>query len=342
MMLRKSISIRLSFLIALMVILSGCKTYEYFNINVLEPGTLFLPSRYRNILITHNIQPDNSKSAGSKLMVLDEDYSSIARRDSLFANISVVALADMLNQAGRFGAGMISTDSIVFPKNPLDFTEEHIAAVRSLCIESNAEAIVILNNLRLIEYFDIFYNDFSIPFGYISSEIAAQWLLIDPFSQKLIDAKNIRDTLYSRVSNPYDYLAGFDELTYIVPDEYAVETALDYGGHISPHFVSTQRLVFKSGHKNIRRGYNKVKSGDWKQAANEWRKAMASGDQRIQAKATFNLALAAEMEGLPEAALSWARQSYNFFPDSVNSVYIRILQERLNNQLDIIRQMEGE
>jgi hypothetical protein len=337
----KGFFIRLLFGITMLLLLSGCKTYEYFNISVLEPGTLFIPSRYQKLLVTHNITPNNREVMGSKLLVLDDDYAAIAQRDSLFAHIAVNVLTESLNEAGRFEAETVSLNDIILPKNSLDFTNAHILDLQALCQQKNADAIAILNSLRLVEYFEIFFNDFSIPFGYITSEITAQWLLIDPFSQKLIDTKTIRDTLYSRVSKPYDYLAGFDELTYIIPDDYAIETAMNYSMHLSPHFASTERMVFKSGGRTIRRGYKQVLAGDWKQAAAHWREDLTAEDNRARAKAAFNLALAAEMEGLPEVALIWAERSFNYFPDSTNSVYIRILEERIRNQQDIILQMEG-
>lgn len=327
---------------ATLLLLSGCKTYEYFNISVLEPGTLFLPSRYQKLLITHNITPNNREVMGSRLIVLDDDYAAIAARDSLFATIAVNTLTQSLNEAGRFEALSVDLNNLILPKNSLDYTTAHITDLKELCEKSEADAIAILNSLRLREYFEIFFNDFSIPFGYITSEIAAQWLLIDPFSQRLIDTKTIRDTLYSRVSKPYDYLAGFDELTYIIPDDYAIETAMQYSMHLSPHFASSERMIFKSGGKSIRRGYKAVLSGDWKKAALHWREGLTAEDNRAKAKAAFNLALSAEMEGLPEAARGWAEQSFYYFPDSTNKLYIRILDERIRNQQDLILQMEGE
>jgi hypothetical protein len=40
--------------------------------------------------------------------------------------------------------------------------------------------------------------------------------------------------------------------------------------------------------------------------------------------------------------LEWAEQSYQFFPDTINTTYIEILKERIKNQEEIILQMEGE
>jgi len=47
------------------------------------------------------------------------------------------------------------------------------------------------------------------------------------------------------------------------------------------------------------------------------------------------------MEGLLEVALEWAEESYHFFPDTLNKTYINILQERIDDQKEIVLQIEG-
>jgi tetratricopeptide (TPR) repeat protein len=321
---------------------SGCKTYEYFTIEVMEPAEIFLPGHIEKILVTHNAYPDYGKPAGTQFTIFGEQLSDTVFRDSTLAAAAIKTLMDMTAEIGRFD--FVFDDSVGFslPDDPGNYNEAHLEKIRKTCRDQNAKAFLILTSLSKKVIYDIYSGDFGSSFGEFQVLFSARWLMIDPFDSKLLDSKTIHDTLFLPVSQPF---GRNDEDNYITSIELLNEAArisgLKYGSYISPHFAQTERMIFIKGNRYIKKGYESATEGKWKEAAVYWRDALTVQDDKVRSKATFNLALASEMEGLLEPALGWAKESYRFFPDSINTTYIDILQERIKDQTDIILQMEG-
>jgi hypothetical protein len=325
------------------IVFSGCKTIEYFTIDVMEPAELYLPIGLDTILIAHNAFPDTSKPAGTPFVIYGQMLRDTAFRDSALARKAITTLDNMLAEIGRFEAVLADTLGKGLPDKPEEYTEADILKIRKWCSQHGARAFLILTSLEKQISYDIYYGMFGNSVGEFSASISGRWLLINPFASKLIDGKVMRDTLYLPVKDPY---GRNDEENYQnsiqLLDDAAAMMGINYGSYISPHFAQTSRMIFKSGNRQIKQGYEKAAAGDWRSAAVIWREALSEPDNKVRAKASFNLAVANEMEGLLESALEWAEQSYQFFPDTINTTYIEILKERIKNQEEIILQMEGE
>ncbi len=67
--------------------------------------------------------------------------------------------------------------------------------------------------------------------------------------------------------------------------------------HISPWETTATRRYFRCGNGDIRAGHKLARQGDWKGAAKLWRAARKTGSARAKARATLNLAVAAEKRG---------------------------------------------
>lgn len=330
-------------MVMLFFVLTGCKTYEYFTIDVLEPAEIFLPENIKSLLVTSNVFGDTSINAGTKFIIFGESIIDTVFRDSVLAAKSLATLSEMLDDIGRITTVINYSAGTGFPENPGEYTESHVAKIRKLCKQNNADAFLILSSFSKEIMYDIYYGDFGNSFGEFQVTFATRWLLINPFTSKLIDSKIIRDTLYLPDPKPFNqsekdnYQKSIDLLL-----EAATLSGIKYGSYISPHYSQAQRIIFVAGNKAIKKGYAKAKTGNWKDAAIYWREALTVPDDKVRAQASFNLALANEMEGMLEPALEWANESYRFFPDTINSTYIKILKERIKDQKDIILQIEGK
>ena len=322
--------------------ITGCKTSEYFTIDVLEPAEIFLPDNISKILITSNAIADNSKNAGTKFVIYGESVLDTVFRDSTLAVKSIGILSEMLDEIGKVSAVINNSAGSGFPDNPGEYNESHVSKIRQLCKQNNADAFLILTSISNQITYDVYYGDFGNTYGEFEVTFSARWLLINPFTSKLIDSKIIQDTLYLPVPKPFNrnetdnYQSSIDLLL-----EAATLSGIEYGSYISPHYSQSERMIFIAGNKAIKKGYAKAKAGNWKDAALYWREALTVPDDKVRAQASFNLALANEMEGMLEAALGWAKESYRFFPDTINNTYINILKERIEDQKEIMLQMEG-
>ncbi len=325
------------------IMLGGCKSYEYFTIDVMEPAEIYLPKSLNTLLITHNAQRDTSQSQGTKFTIFGEKLTDTVFRNRWLADTALATLQDMLGQIGRFETIVDDSSGLGLPDESDKYTQTHLNHLKTQCQDINADAVLIFSLLNKSISYDIYYGDFGNTFGEFEAIFSTRWLLINPFTAKLIDEKIIRDTFYLPVSNPYSQsdASNYRQSVQLLNDA-AISSAIEYAAYLSPHYAQTERLIFVKGDKNIKKGYESATMGEWKIAAALWRDGLSKKDNKIRAKASFNLAVANEMEGLLEPALGWAQQSYNFFPDTLNATYINILEERIKKQKDILLQMEGE
>lgn len=328
--------------VMMLFLASGCKTTEYFTIDVMEPAELYLPVGLDTILVTHNAFPDTTNPEGTPFVIYGKLLHDTAFRDTALAWKAITTLDDMLGEIGRFETIFIDTLGKGLPDKPNEYTEADIATIKRWCNQHGAKAFLILTSLEKKISYDVYYGMFGNDVGEFAAVIAGRWLLINPFAVKLIDDKMMLDTLYLPVKDPYaqNDVENYRNSVELLEDA-AVMMGINYGSYISPHFSQTSRVVFTKGDKGIREGFEQAQAGDWKTAAVFWREALTVSDNKVRAKASFNLALASEMEGLLEPALEWAKESYQFFPDTINKTYIGILEERIKNQEGIILQMEG-
>ncbi len=330
-------------LLAGILFLSACKSYEYFNIEVLEPAELFLAPEIQTLAIAHNISLDDADSAGTAFRIYDRVYYDTVFIDTALARTSILGLADELTFSGRLSAITIDTLKKPLPKNTLDYTLADIDFIRNLCEENAANAFLILNQITHENSYDEYFGKSGGLYGVLEVVMSTEWLLINPYTSKLLDKKNFSDTLYFELeSMEIDENDDGFKVREEVLTRAALTSGYNYASWISPHFVKTSRMIFKDGDKNIKSGFKQAESGNWKNAAYFWRNALASGDTKIKAQACFNLALASEMEGLLEPALEWAKESFTYFPDELNATYISILETRIQQQKEIIKQMGVE
>ena len=330
-------------LLMIVVLLAGCRNYEYFTITVLEPGELFLPDQYQTLLLVHSTPADSVAGRGTLYNIFDQVYYDSTNRSGALAAAAKNTLEEMVEMVGSFQIANPDSITLHLPADAADFTEFHLRQLRRLCNEAGAEAVVLLLSVDKIVNYNIYYESLASDVGEFSVVMVSKWLLIDPFISKLIDSKTIRDTLYMTVKNPYNMTDSESmAVSQQLLTESAVQNAINYGMYLSPHFAQTQRMIFQRGHRFIRRGYKEAKDSNWSGAAMWWRKVLPLPDNSLRAMASFNLAVANEMEGLLEPALGWAQSSYEFFPDTLNGTYLHILRQRINQQKEIIIQMEGQ
>jgi hypothetical protein len=328
-------------LLLAMLLPSACKTYEYFNIEVLEPAGLYFAPEIKSVVVAHNIFRDENDSLGMPYRIFDELGYDTVFLDTAFARAAITNLAGMLNFTERFHAITIDSLGRAFPVNTEDFTRNDVNFMRKLCEENSADAFIFLIAMEHSNNYDVFMSNSGGYYGEFEIIINSKWLFINPFISKLIDKKSFIDTIYYQVEpinldkNNNGHEARKEALFLA-----ASSSGNTYGARVSPHLVETSRMVFIKGDKNIKAGYKQAQLGNWKNAAFFWRKALSSPENKIVAQACFNLALANEMEGLLEPALDWAKGSYRYFPDTLNATYISILKTRIRQQDELLLQMD--
>lgn len=89
-----------------------------------------------------------------------------------------------------------------------------------------------------------------------------------------------------------------------------------FGSKIIPTWLTVERLYYKSGNQNMLLAEKYALNNEWLKAAEIWNKQTKNKNDRIAAKASYNMALACEMEGKPDAAIDWLVQSYSILKEN--------------------------
>lgn|GEM_PF-708316 len=326
-----------------MVFLPSCKTYEFFSMDVLEPAKVEISTGIKRVLVAHNFNIANRDTSGIRYQIYDQVVYDTLYIDTLLGRYAINSLSEKLNTIGRFETIAVDSTGWVFPADHDLFTQEDVKHIRQLCEENKADAMILLNSANRYVLYDMFYSDFGGYFGDFSVFMMTKWLFINPFYSKLLDEIRMVDTV-SFQSGDFLFEYGFE--TEDIRNDYMMETfseiATRYSDRISPHYATTDRIIFTKGNKYLKKGYKEALLGNWDKASEIWDKSLVGQEPRNLSKACFNLALASEMNGNLSDALEWANESYRLFADTINHIYIYILKDRLEEQDKILKQMKNE
>lgn len=107
-----------------------------------------------------------------------------------------------------------------------------------------------------------------------------------------------------------------------------------FGTKIIPSWISDERSYYQSHHPEMLKAEKYVKNHDWLKAGEIWNKQTKNKNQKIAAKASYNMSLACEMEGKYDLAIEWLTDSNNILTKNnyqhraICQQYIRVLTLR--------------
>lgn len=155
----------------------------------------------------------------------------------------------------------------------------------------------------------------------------------------------IDDSVYSFTSEFKGTGATEPEALKNLPDEKAAmftacsNAATDYFRLIKPGELASKRYYYPKGDSSMLKASVSVKEGKWGRAESKWKwLAYNSKDTLIQAKSSFNMALICERDGRFNQAIGFARRSERLHPDKHTQDYIRILNKKILDFEDQVKQ----
>lgn len=84
-----------------------------------------------------------------------------------------------------------------------------------------------------------------------------------------------------------------------------------FGTKLIPFWLKVERMYYKSDNPEMLKAEKYAIKNEWKKAAEIWNRMSKNKNKNISAKASYNMALACEMEGKLEAAIDWLVISYS-------------------------------
>ena len=332
---RGNANLRHNIILIISLLLVGCAPMAEISIHVIEPAKITLPPYVNQVaFLNHSYipkyQPDDTSGLNQREIYI---------LDTVINNQVFRGLQDGLNESPLFDLDSIHIiqlrryDTVNFLK-PLTWDQIH--AVKQ---SEQAEAIISLEYYRIQDtiIMDTYQMDFMGNRRMITHTV---WRIYDLSIDSIFDEYMLMDTVdwYVFGYDSYSILEKIPEFINSLRNA-SYNAGLKYGQRISPSWFEVPRFYYISGGEAMREAGKLAATRDWNGAAEIWKKLAYQEDERIAAKACFNMALVCEMEDLLIPSLDWAIKSYFIKQDPVTKEYIDQLKVRYEKQKVIKTQL---
>jgi len=332
---RGNANLRHNIILIISLLLVGCAPMAEISIQVIEPAKITLPSYVNQVaFLNHSYTPRYQPG----------DTIGLSRReifilDTVINNQVFRGLQDGLNESPLFDLDSIHiiqfrrNDTINFLE-PLTTDQKY--AVRQ---SEQAEAIISLEYYRIQDtiMMDTYQMDLMGSRRMITHTV---WRIYDLSIDSIFDEYMLKDTVNWYVFG-YDSYSIVDNLPEFINSLRAASynAGLKYGQRISPTWFEVPRFYYTSGGEAMREAAKLAASRDWNGAAEIWKKLAYQKNEKVAAKACFNMALVCEMEDLLIPSLDWAIKAYFIKQDPNTKEYIDQLKVRYEKQKVIKTQL---
>jgi hypothetical protein len=329
--------IRLLQILYIIFLLSYCKSVYNFDIQVLTPALVTIPSDIQKVLLVNH-------SNYMKSIFLDANMNRVEKNiDSLYSNEYLAALNDILDNSPRFEVGNTAAIYLLKDSYTQQFALINWDTASALCKQYNADALIVLENYTFPfnpTAITTYMPDQGLYHTKITVENSALWKIYKPFENKIIDDCDLKDT---SVWNVYD--ANLMELQNKLPTKEQViyqscyETGAKYGKRIAQEWHKVNRIIYNYPNVDFQKALNLALNSQWKEAVEIWKKYPYRNKKNLAAMASFNIAVGCEALDDIDAALDWAAKSYFLKKSTITKDYINILEKRNEQKNEVIKQM---
>ncbi len=311
--------------IILLIFLGSCSSYKTVTIELPKKAKNELPAEIQSLLLINRTVDDSYTDVPSDTLqqqFFDKGFNTDTLiKDIQAADTMLIAMGDLLFESGRYDIVIpenrfIAHNSNAFFSEPMPWDQ-----VKSLCEEFNTDAILSVDMLstRVICKYekDTYYNP--VDNGFYSASEAHMAVVYESLlkvyepNEKLLLREFMRDTIIweDMAGSAQELFSHFTPVKQALT-EAGIALALDFTEKISTSWIAEQRKLFSTGDNQLENAAKYIDSGDWTSAAAIWEKlAKESTSKSVKSKALYNLAVAAEIQGDLEKAISLGLESYN-------------------------------
>lgn len=281
--------------------LASCIVSDYTRttkIEIMKPGMFNFPENVSTVAIINRGSYINDTIPFRYFNGTKIDTDTTVKYKTL-SNVCVDALASFLEKEGYFGKVINYRDSL----NSLNLSNERIINPEEMFQKTKSDMCIFLDFFNysiaaLNGFNDIVANDAALSWtiaikndtlSYLYNQVDT--LIFDTYEFPLIQTTQKR--LQMIVNNSSEYLGK------------------SFGSKIIPTWLPVERLYYKSNNQSMLLAEKYALNNDWLKAAEIWNKQTKNKNEKMAAKASYNMALACEMEGKPDAAIDWLVRSYS-------------------------------
>ena len=317
--------------------LSGCiMSYQVrpLQVEVMKPGIFIFPEEIDKAAL---FKRDVFKSDTCKFRYENYTNSVVDStiRYSVLSNQCVDALADFLKNAGYFLEIKNYRDSL----NNFLLSDSEKITTAELVKKTQADIFIFL------DFYYLKNTQVSVSLNYLATSAFLSWTVaLKNDSTTFI--YNQADTLVFEGGHFDKFNLEKDGFSPILKNvsRYMGE---QFGAKIIPSWITVERMYYRSNNQDMLNAEKYALKNEWLKAAEIWNKETKNKNPKIVAKASYNMALAAEMEGKHDAAIDWLVRSYSALktPDFEHQAncqrYINVLAMRKKEIEKLKRQVRN-
>lgn len=340
--------IYLSSLLFAFLFFSACT--RNIQIQALRPAAITLPSDVETIVVINRYKPDEKHKF--KNFIEGLLTGERIRLDRLAADMAVNNVVKKLSESPRVIVKTVpfelqGTGTWEFPQ-PLP-----VDVIKRITQDYKADAIVCMEvmdsnswirtredrrkrtvNGQTQEYV------VSVATRWVS--VDAGWRVYDGKTGSVLDEHRMRQEMSwnSEAADPKTAVAQLMPTDRAIPDVGAA-AGWDYATRIAPSWVWLNREYYTRARKNaeFKQGVIDAQANHWRDASGKWKNLTESSDRKLAKRACLNMAVACEVEGNLDAAVSWAKKGASLGSGKCRN-YIYTLNNRIEDEKRLQIQMQ--
>lgn len=333
--------------IGLFALLTSCMSMGKISIQVAVPPKLTVPDDIQSLVLMNRSMTDEFADYNAdslevqlirKTLALDNVFL-----DSIAADTTLMELGNTLFQSGRFDVIIplkrnLANGNVSYKDQSASLT---LKQVKQICTEFDADGLLLLENFseKVNTNFKVAAGSMFTDAGWVNMSTAivqvvyhSNWKLYQPQDKLKMAKFEVQDTIFwessgATLQETYEKLPMIKEA--LIGG--AVENAKNLAEYISPGWKSEDRSFFITNNDDADKAVSLLRKNEWKEAETIWKKYTTASSASFRSKIEFNLALAAEMNGNMTEAMEWLQKSLKSSYSKVAENYIRMLNQRLEN-----------
>jgi len=304
--------------------LSGCKItsqLKLFQIEILKPGIFNIPKDLTVAVINRDLfKSDTCTFYYSTGYFKVQDTTLLTKRDTTikyhslyemvkdtsikYQNLSdtcVNALTTYLKEESYFKKVIPSGDSLKW----LFKVPGSIESRDEMFEKTKSDVCIFLDFF----YLNPTYNKyFAFPF---TARANLLWTVVFK-TDSLAYSYNLTDTLFFDQEQVNSYSRYKEKTLGMLLNNSSNYLGKSFGPKVIPTWTRVDRMYYNSRNIEMLKAEKLAHNQDWLKAAEIWNRETKNKNKKIAAKASYNMAVACEMEGKPDAAIDWLVKSYTY------------------------------
>lgn len=331
------------FVVIVLFVAASCTTTKTVTIEIPEKAQKELPARVQSLVLVNRTVDEKYTNLPADT-IQKHFYKSHFTIDTVWYDLAAVdtclkATGDLLFESGRYDVVIPENRFLNFKENAFFSKEMGWDEVNELCETYNTDAVLsidmfqiqIITQYEKDTYFDAFDDAF---YTAASAKMVvvydALFRVYDPIEEKILIREFLKDTLVweNQARNTTELFKRFTTVKQAM-SEAGIAIAIDFSEKISTVWNRANRPIYVTGDDNLKLAGTLIDSGDWEQAIALWKDtAENSKSKSTKSKAQLNVAMAYEIQGDIDNAISWGLKSYNTMYRQITYQYLELLDRR--------------